>query len=209
MRPKNFRIAIDIDQLAEQIKDAPSVTRMQEYTDYIERRMFVGDVTDHLYDYVGYRIKEYNRQDEDAGIKPEDRKPIKIFINSDGGAVNPTMSTIDLIEGSKTPVYTYCARAYSAGGMLLMSGHKRYALKNSTFLLHSGSSGAYGDTNQVRDTVDFYKKFMKEKMVKHILEKTLITEEEYLAHEREEWYMMAEEMLERGIVDEIVEFPEF
>ena len=46
-------------------------------------------------------IIRWNKEDE--GIDPKDRKPIKIYINSDGGVVSAVMAVCDLLIMSKTP----------------------------------------------------------------------------------------------------------
>lgn len=71
---------------------------------------------------------------EKKSFKP---KPIKIFINSFGGSVYDAWSTIDIILNSKTPIYTYCTGyAMSAGFLIFLAGHKRFATKNATLLCH-------------------------------------------------------------------------
>ena len=61
---------------------------------------------------------------EDKGKPVEDRKPIKIFIDSPGGDVTFMWSVIKTIEMSKTKDITinYCT-AYSAAAEILASGH--------------------------------------------------------------------------------------
>ena len=46
---------------------------------------------------------------------------------------------------------------------------------------------------------------MNEKIREYVLSHSKITEEEYEKMERCEWYMCAEQMLELGLVDEIIE----
>lgn len=46
-----------------------------------------------------------------------DRKPIKIWINSNGGSLNAINELINICNLSKTPVYAIgMAKCYSAGG---------------------------------------------------------------------------------------------
>ena len=93
---------------------------------------------------------------EDKGLPVKERKPIKIFINSEGGDLNTVLNLIDVIRLSKTPVHTIgLGMAYSAAGYLLMAGHKRYIFENTSFLIHDGYSGAFGSIAKNIDTMRF------------------------------------------------------
>lgn len=82
-------------------------------------------------------IIQWNREDKDIPVK--DRKPIKIFINSNGGSLNSIMELITICNLSKTPVYAIgMGKCYSAGGLLLMGVPKgnRYILNTTEALEH-------------------------------------------------------------------------
>ena len=66
---------------------------------------------------------------EDIGKDVSDMKPIRVYINSDGGSVSAVFAIIDLLLMSKTPVITIgLGKCYSSGGLLLMAGQKRLML---------------------------------------------------------------------------------
>lgn len=159
------------------------------------------DVASNMMEVAMY-IQKWNV--EDKGIPVEERKPIKIFINTDGGCANTIMHIIDTIKLSKTPVITIgMGKAYSAGGLLLMAGHKRYIFKHTTCLLHDGSSGAYGDTGKLMDNLRFTEKF--ESMVRdYVIASTKITPEMYDQNYRRDWWMFSDEIIEYGVADEII-----
>ena len=151
---------------------------------------------------IALYIKKWN--EEDKGVAPEYRKPIKIFINSDGGSVDTVLDVIDMIRLSKTPIYTIgMGRVYSAGGLLLMAGHKRYIFSHTSCLIHDGSSGAIGSIGKMLDNLEFTKR-LEEKMKQYILTSTHITDEMYTQNYRRDWFLFSEEMIELGIADEIV-----
>lgn len=151
---------------------------------------------------VSLYIRKWNAEDKD--INPEDRKPIKIFINSDGGSVDTVLHVIDMIRLSKTPVYTIgMGRVYSAGGLLLMAGHKRYIFSHTSCLIHDGSFGAIGSTGKMMDNLKFTEEL--EGLVKEfVLSSTRITKRLYDKKYRNDWYIFSKEMIELGIADEIV-----
>lgn len=187
-------------------KQLPSIDSVNGWRDLSDRRLFVNeDISDNLLDYVGYWIKQYNYQDDKNNIPYEERVPIKIYINSYGGDLPPTMAVVDLMDMSKTPVWTIGeGNNYSSGGLLLIGGHKRFCYKSSTYLLHSGCTGARGSMTQVFDSIEFQKKY--EKRVKDFVCKhTKFTPKEYDKNYRVELYLDSDGMLENGVVDEILD----
>ena len=126
-----------------------------EADDLENRRLFINDVIDSdVIDTIVYHILRYNREDKDIPV--ESRKPILLYVNTNGGSVPDGYALIDAIMTSKTPVYTinqgYC---YSMGFLIFISGKKRFATPNSTFLMHDGSSFAWDSTAKMKDRVDF------------------------------------------------------
>ena len=136
-------------------------------------------------------------------------EPIEIYLSSIGGSLFDGMAICAAIDKLKTPTTiiapTYC---FSMGGLILMAGKNnpnvtKKCYPYSTALIHSGSNYLEGDAMNVKDTLDFYERY-DEIVKKYILEHTNITEEEYEAKKRFEWYFTANEMLEKGLVDEII-----
>lgn len=151
---------------------------------------------------VARAILKYNA--DDKGVDPSERTPVVLYILSCGGEVGAGFELIDLIECSKTPVYTVnMAYEYSMAFLIGLAGHKRYSLKNATFLTHDGSSRIYDSSAKAQDAMDFMKK-IDNKIKDYVLSKTNITKKEYDSKRRTEWYMLAEEAKERGIIDYIV-----
>ena len=148
-------------------------------------------------------IMNYNRED---GAKPrEERRPIRLYINSPGGDITEGFALVDAIELSKTPVYTINLGEWSSMSFLIgITGHKRFSLRSATFLLHDGSSGAWGSSSKVQDRVKFEERFEKEITKKHVLKHSKMSEEVYDALVRVEYYMLAEDALKHGFIDEII-----
>lgn len=141
---------------------------------------------------------------EDAELPVEDRKPIKIFINSNGGDVNVTLFTASVIALSKTPVITIgMGRAYSSGGLLLMAGHKRLIFDTTSILIHDGSTGAIGDTGKVLDNLEFTKE-SEERVMNFILSHTKIPKELMKENYRRDWFMFSDDAIKYGIADKII-----
>ena len=141
---------------------------------------------------------------EDKGKPVEERMPIKIFIDSPGGDVTFMWSIINLIEMSKTPVWTinYCT-AYSAAAEILASGHVRYALKGSHVMVHSGNCQYSGQADVVESTKKYFDQVIK-RTTDHLLDRTNINSRVFKKKASLDWYMNEEEALENGIVDKII-----
>ena len=174
-----------------------------EYYRLLKNREIVwnAEIDDSMIDIPLY-IMKWNR--EDIGIPVENRKPIKIWINSDGGSVDTTLLAASAIGLSQTPVITIgMGRAYSGGCLLLMAGHKRLIFSNTSALIHDGSMGAFGDVGKVIDNLEFTKK-QDEYLKSFILSHTSITRELLEKNYRRDWYLFSDEIVRYGIADSII-----
>lgn len=135
--------------------------------------------------------------------------PIHIFINCQGGNITDAMVLCDLIDNTTCPVTVeIMGYAYSMACYLAMAGFsnpnvKTVCHKHSFGLIHAGSVGYSGDARKAKQIQEFYDKI--DALLKdYILSHTKITEEQYTAKEDVEWYLTSADMLELGIVDEII-----
>lgn len=136
-------------------------------------------------------------------------KKITIYINTNGGSVYDGLVLCDIIEQLKTETEVIVlGYAYSMGSIILMSGKNnpnviRKCYPFSTALIHGGSAYISGSSSQVKDYFKFNEKFEK-RIADFIVSHTNLTEDDYAAIERYEAYMDSDEMLEKGLVDEII-----
>lgn len=202
---KNERAILQIS-LEDLIAELKGRTKTEEFLlaqQLDKRELYLPEIIDDsvIFETVQH-IFRYNQEDEGKPIK--DRKPITIFINCYGGDVIACFTVIQAIRNSKTPITTFnIGKAFSAGGLILMSGHNRLSYRDSVVLVHQGSSGASGTTGQVIDQVEFQKR-QEERIKSYILGATNITPEQYKEKYKEEWYFFGDESLKLGVVDEIV-----
>lgn len=172
------------------------------YQDEQDRVFWVdGEISDTLLDLVKM-IMQCNREDKDKPV--EERTPIKVFIDSPGGDVCALWTTIKAIEISKTPVHTinYCT-AYSAAADLLASGHKRYALPGTSAMVHSGSCVFGGTMEQAESMKKHFDKLGK-KITDYFLTHTKVDPKVFKKKAPADWYFDEQEMLDNGLIDEIV-----
>ena len=180
----------------------PNPELLQFYQDEKDRTLWIeGEIDESLFE-VSKLILKYNK--EDKGIPVDERIPIKLCINSPGGDLDSTLAFIGLMNISKTPIQTINACwAYSAAGLILMAGHKRYALPNTECLIHSGSGYLGGSYEQTTEQMKNYK-YLVDKMRDFILNRTKIDQKLFKKNSQKDWYINTEEMLNLGIVDEII-----
>lgn len=182
----------------------PSPELLDLYADRKNRVIYVDyDIDESLLRDVGRQIIEYNRSDRGKSVK--ERTPIVILINSGGGCLDSTYATIAIMETSKTPIITVNMNcAYSAAGLILMAGHKRYCMPRSQVLIHSGSAqGISGNYEDIQESTKSYKKMIEE-MREFIVSKTKIDKSLMKKNQSKDWYLPTSEQIELGVVDEVV-----
>lgn len=194
---------IDISDVMKTAKQGMSIEDFFYLKEYQERKHFITDAIDAVStDDLCKAILQYNK--DDAGIAPEDREPIRIYLDTPGGDVSAGLRVIDVIRASITPVHIInLGICYSMGFMIFIAGHKRFASENATFLMHDGSVSASGSASKTRDLMEFNDR-VDGRLRSLVLSMTSISDEMYDAKIRKEWYMFADEAKELGVVDSIL-----
>lgn len=194
-----------IQNLFEAEKSQYDFTDIVNLKNGLNRCLYVSDIDANVGDSIHNYIRFFNDWDDENEIPVEDREPIKLYINSNGGDLIAGFSIIDTIRLSKTPVWTInIAAAYSAGFFIFINGHKRIAYKNSSFLFHEGSvHGAGGDAHKFRNFNDFYQKQLNN-LKNIVLDATNFTDEEYESFRKDDYWLDANEALEHNVCDEVI-----
>ena len=134
-------------------------------------------------------------------------KDINLYIMSPGGSVTAGMAIYDTMQFIKCDVSTICmGMAASMGAFLLAGGTKgkRLALPNAEIMIHQPSGGAQGQATEIEIVADQILK-TKEKLNRILAENTGQTYEKIKADTERDNYMTAEEALEYGIIDVVVD----
>lgn len=181
----------------------PDPTLLRYYKDEQQRVIWVDfGIDDGLLETVK-QIIEYNRQD--AGVPREQRKPIRMFINSPGGELYATYSCVDAMLLSDTPIYTYnMGIAISGGFLLLLAGSERFALKRSTAMYHSGAAGFEGTAAQIEAATKHYQAQLRQ-MKEYIMERTNMDTQTYDKHKDSDGWLSADDQVKLGVVHGIIE----
>ena len=181
----------------------PNSYNLKYYEDLHNRVIWINEEIDgNLTQEIVHYIMKWNR--EDKGIPEMDRKPIRLLFDSNGGDLDAQAAICSAIELSKTPVIGVAVGLVaSAASLIYLSCHVRLAFKSSYFILHKGSAALSGDYENIISSIEDYKKEIN-KMISFIIQKSKYTKEEVEEHINKDWYVRAQEALEKGMVDEII-----
>ena len=135
------------------------------------------------------------------------KKEISMYINSPGGVVSAGLGIYDTMQYIRSPVSTMClGMAASMGSLLLTAGEKdmRFAAPNARIMVHQPSGGFRGQASDIeRHAEDIIKtkRRMNELYAKHTGQPVEVIER---ALDRDN-FMSAEEGLEFGLIDKVIE----
>ena len=133
-------------------------------------------------------------------------KDIQLYINSPGGSVTAGMAIYDTMQYIKCDVSTIClGMAASMGAFLLAGGTKgkRFALPNSTIMIHQPSGGAQGQATEIQIVADHIaktKRTLNEILAANAGQPLEVVEKDT---DRDN-YMSAEEAKAYGLIDGVV-----
>ncbi len=163
--------------------------------------MLNGPVEDHMANLVVAQLLFLESENPD--------KDISLFINSPGGVVTAGMSIYDTMQFIKPDVATYVmGQACSMGSLLAQAGAagKRFMLPNARHMIHQPSGGARGQATDIQiqaEEILKMKKNLTEIYVKHNSKGKTFAE--FSADMERDKFMSAQEALEYGLVDKIIE----
>ena len=132
---------------------------------------------------------------------------IQLYINSPGGSVTAGMAIYDTMQYIKPDVSTICiGMAASMGAFLLSSGAKgkRFALPNAEIMIHQPSAGTSG---QITDMSIHLKRLelVKQRMTRILSENTGKDYDTVLNACERDNFMTADEALNFGLIDKVIE----
>lgn len=138
--------------------------------------------------------------------KEDPERDVLLYINSPGGSVSAGFAIYDTMQFIRSDVATYClGMAASMAAVILAAGTKgkRYALPNSTVLLHQLAGGFKGQASDI----DIHAKEILR--LKQLLNDVLAehTGQDLATVERDtdrDYFMTPEEAVAYGIIDEVV-----
>lgn len=134
-------------------------------------------------------------------------KDISLYINSPGGSVTAGMSIYDTMQFIKPDVSTLCiGQAASMGAFLLASGAKgkRFSLPNSRIMIHQPSGGFQGQSTDIQIHAKEIM-YLRGKLNGILAHHTGRTTEEIDRDTERDNFMSAEQSVEYGMIDKVIE----
>ena len=134
-------------------------------------------------------------------------KDIQIYINSPGGSVTAGMAIYDTMQHVKCDVSTICVGLAASMGAFLLAGGtsgKRFSLPNAEIMIHQPSGGAKGQDTDIQIAAQNIQR-TKNKLNELLAANTGRTLEEVTYDTDRDNFMSAEEALEYGLIDQIIQ----
>ncbi|MGO2475080.1 MAG: ATP-dependent Clp endopeptidase proteolytic subunit ClpP [Lacticaseibacillus paracasei] len=160
--------------------------------------MLSGEVNDQMANSVIAQLLFLDAQDSE--------KDIYLYINSPGGVITSGLAMLDTMNFIKSDVQTIAiGMAASMASVLLAGGTKgkRFALPNSTILIHQPSGGAQGQQTEIEIAAEEILK-TRRKMNQILADATGQTIEQIKKDTERDHYMSAQDAKDYGFIDDIL-----
>ena len=134
-------------------------------------------------------------------------KDISFYINSPGGSVTAGMAIYDTMNFIECDVSTVCiGMAASMGAFLLSAGAKgkRYALPNSEIMIHQPLGGAKGQATDIKIQAELILR-TRDRLNAILAKNTGKSIEEIARDTERDNYMTAEQALNYGLIDKVID----
>ncbi len=165
-----------------------------------ERVVFlVGPIEDHNANLVVAQLLFLESENPD--------KDVHLYINSPGGMVNAGLAIYDTVQFVKPDVSTVCTgQAASMGALILAGGAKgkRYCLPHARMMIHQPLGGFQGQATDIEiHTKEILR--VRERLNKMLVKHSGQTMKKVQQDTDRDYFMDAEEAVEFGLIDEVIE----
>ncbi len=138
------------------------------------------------------------------------QKDIQLYINSPGGSISAGFAIYDTMQFIKCDVAVTCIGLAASFGAFLLAGGtkgKRSALPNAEIMIHQPAihgNGVQGQASDIRIVSEHLQR-SKQRLNRILAENTGQSIERIAVDTERDYYMSAQEALEYGIIDTIIE----
>lgn len=164
-----------------------------------ERVIFlVGPINDHVANLVVAQLLFLESENQE--------KDIHLYINSPGGSISSGMAIYDTMQFIKPDVSTLCTgMAASMGAFLLQAGakDKRFALPNSTVMIHQPLGGFQGQATDIEIHAKYILS-LRQRLYALMSLHTGRSEEEIARDSERDNFLTAREALDYGLIDQVL-----
>ncbi len=165
-----------------------------------ERIVFItGPIHDHLANVVVAQLLFLEKEDPS--------KDVDLYINSPGGEVSASLAIFDTMQIIKPDVSTICVGLAASAAALLLSGGakgKRFALPSARIMIHQPWGGVSGTVSDIDiEAKEFLR--LRQRINQLLMEHTGQPLKQIEKDTDRNFYMSAQEALQYGIVDKIIQ----
>lgn len=137
----------------------------------------------------------------------DEKKDIKLYVNSPGGSVPSTLAIYDTMQYVKPDVSTICIGMAASGAAILLSAGakgKRFALSNAEMLIHQVMAGGIeGQATEIEISAKHVLR-LKDRLNQILSKHTGKLLSQVEKDTDRDYYMTAEEAKKYGLIDEII-----
>ena len=165
-----------------------------------ERVIFlVGPIDDHVANLIVAQLLFLESENPD--------KDVHLYINSPGGSISAGMAIYDTMQFIKPQVSTLCiGMAASMGAFLLQAGAKgkRFALPNSTVMIHQPLGGFQGQATDIEIHAKYILS-LRERLYALMAQHTGRSVEEIARDSERDNFLTAKAAVEYGLIDQVLD----
>jgi len=167
-----------------------------------ERIVFVGSaINDQVANLIVAQLLYLNQTDPD--------KAIQMYINSPGGSIYAGLAILDTMNMISNPISTVAVGVTASFGTVLLAGGtrgQRYALPHATIDLHQPLGGTEGQASDIEIMAKEILR-LKSSLNNFFAEVTGQPLEVFQRDTDRDFYMTAQQALEYGLIDKVLEPP--
>lgn len=168
-----------------------------------ERIIFLGTpIDDHVANMIVAQLLYLEREDPD--------RDINMYVHSPGGVITAGLAIYDTMNLIRSDVSTIAVGATASMATVLLAAGatgKRYALPNSTVHMHQAMGGARGQASDIE--IAAREILRNNEIIRSILaERTGQSIDRIRTDTDRDFYLNAEQALEYGMIDEILNRPD-
>ena len=200
---------MELEELLSGILEKLNVTDLdpvmyQYYNQLLHHRTIIlnDDISEHIIEYVYLPLKAFEEDDS--------MEPVTLILNSSGGSVSDGFFLAYYLSQYSKPLnIQVLGYACSMATVLLASGGKNENIIRSCYpcsyvLIHDGYVAlAAAEAKTANDIMNFNNE-IDQRIRQFFIDNTNLTAEEYDTHARKQWFLFAEEMKEKNLMDKII-----
>jgi len=138
----------------------------------------------------------------------DSKKPIHFYINTPGGSISDGFAIFDAVRAIRAPVTTICTGMSASMGTIIMLSPRdkklRVCLPNTRFMLHQPSSQYQGSASDIEIGAREILK-LRDRLIQIYVEEIGVDADRVNNDIRRDFWMNAEEAVEYGLCDHIVQ----